>query len=197
MDDNTIKISLDRTIFAGFYECIWWTVDDEIYDCLEKGKYKSNEDGDFRDDFYNAIDYKKYNQDIAVAIVELLSYKTGIPLTFDSLNSPRFYNYSTDTIDVLFTMESLQKRVSELSESETKDYLKHLMTVSREYTNNRISYHDDDDENILKADIEFTALCLTLYSEDIHEDQQQSIDIGGIMHSLIRFEELKKYAPKE
>jgi len=186
-----MTINLSSSIFYGFSRSwvrIFEIKEDDIYDMLLSDGYEGE---DFRNALNNAIDWKNFYNSISSEIVKSISKTIEIPLEFEELLPNRWME---EQIVLSFDPELLKKRISELSEVQIKDFEMYSTNLSVEYK----KYAPYPIENVdqLKAHIDFTALCLTLYSEDGNEDPQQSINIGGIMHSCIRLEEIKKYAPK-
>jgi len=184
-----MTITLNKSIFSGFNISSSWgriirRTEDDIYNMLLSDGYEGE---DFSYALFNATDWKKLYSSISEEIVKSITGMLGVPLEFEKLLINGCYD---EQIVLSFDTELLRKRISELSEVQTTDF---------DMYSNILRLSPCQNENIyqIKADIYFTALCLTLYSEYIHEDLQQSIDIGGLMHSCIRFEELKKYAPKD
>lgn len=91
--------------FGGFYESYYSeAIDDVVYE----------------DDIENTIDpdkvdFKNLHTEVAKAITEKFAeyiddeFDVELTLEFVSLNSPRFYNYGTDTISVNISKEDLIK----------------------------------------------------------------------------------------
>jgi len=186
---KNMTINLNSSIFSGFNTSSSWgriieRTEDDIYDMLLSDGYEGE---DFSIALFNAIYWNDFYDSISEEIVKSISKKIGVPLKFEQLFPGRWYE---EQIVLSFETELLRKRISELSEVQIKDFERYSNIL-------HLSPYENGNVDQLKADIDFTALCLTLYSEDIHEDQQQSIDIGGIMHSCIRFEEIEKFAPKD
>ena len=192
-----MKINLNSSIFSGLSTSRSWMrlfeiKEDDIYDMLLSDGYEGE---DFSYALNNSIDWKKFYNSISKEIVESISKTLKIPLKFEKLLINRYHE---EQIVLSFEVELLRKRISELSDVQTTYFEMHSKNFSVEY--HHFAPYPIENTDQLKADIDFTALCLALYSDDSddrNEDPQQSIDIGGIMHSCIRFEELKNYAPKE
>jgi len=94
-----------RFNFGGFYESLY---SDAIDDVVYEDDIENTIDTD-------AVDFKKLHIEVAKDITEKFTeyiedeFGIEINLEFVSLDSPRFYNYGTDTIDVNISKEDLIK----------------------------------------------------------------------------------------
>jgi hypothetical protein len=89
--------------FGGFYGSVY---EDAIDDVVYEDDVENTIDPD-------AVDFKNLHNEVAKAITEnfaeYIDDEFGVELTLEyvELNSPRFYNYSTDTISVKISKEDL------------------------------------------------------------------------------------------
>ena len=92
---NTIESYLP--VFTGFYNTLL-EADEESY--IEDGKTYDSYDWD----------YKEYHERIAKNCAEIIDKKLkeafGISVNFQNLVSPKYYNYSNDSINVKYQLES-------------------------------------------------------------------------------------------
>jgi hypothetical protein len=119
MNNEPITIESFLPIFNGFYgtnfECDcedYYIDDDKTYD-----DYK--------------WDYAEYHQRVAKAVTKAVAYELkplGIETEFDNLYSPKYYNFSNDSINVTYTLQkdSFKKLVDYCKENldEFEGYLK-------------------------------------------------------------------------
>jgi len=89
--------------FGGFYESLYSAaIDDVVYDEDEENTIDSD-----------AVDFKNLHnevaKDITLKFAEYIEDEFGVELTLEyvELNSPKFYNYGTDTISVKISKEDL------------------------------------------------------------------------------------------
>lgn len=90
-----IKIESYLPVFTGFYNTIFESDEDNY---IEEGKTY---------DDYN-WDYADYANRLSMACVESIESELssfGLKLTFQALISPKYYNYSNDSINVLYELE--------------------------------------------------------------------------------------------
>ena len=111
--------------FQGFYDSIW----DSMFDSettsfieyevgenqLDTPKELRLDKSDFCDAIINAQNYKALKKSVAPKYVEYLQLylkdelSLDIKLSFDSLTSPRFYNYETDRIFANISLTNVRK----------------------------------------------------------------------------------------
>jgi hypothetical protein len=126
-----MKIQTDAPIFTGFYESIF-DLDTENF-C---------EDNDCQYDSLD-IDYKSYQTDVAKAICQEVGKQMSDfigSIKFESLESPKYYNYSNDSINVLIdpNKETISNYIYENKEAFCK-YLKENYTSCDGFA----SYHSN------------------------------------------------------
>ena len=112
-------------VFKGFYG--------SIFECDEEN---SIEEGKTYDDY--TFDYEDYRNRVANACVIAIGKQLtefGIIVEFQALQSPKYYNYSNDTINVAYTLESnsFQKVI---------DYCKDNEDEFAEYLENHFKSYD-------------------------------------------------------
>ena len=96
-------------IFSGCYETIWLNGDT---DCDEIAQMES----DLNCEVDSEFDFYKYLKAIAETYESYLTNEFGGTFTIDTIYSPKYYNYETDNITLLWDNENL-------SESEMKKLL--------------------------------------------------------------------------
>lgn len=154
---GNIIINTEIPYFTGFYGWEWdGDVDGEVeflgsdypelYEELEKKKLLDK----FRNALYDNINWKKTYENIAKALVDGPYTRELTPewceeINFESLVSPKFYNYSTDRIyaDVVLTQEQFDK-IYEFAFVEKRD---ELIKIMKEHSS---SYDVEDIEEMYK-----------------------------------------------
>jgi|LakMenEpi03Aug12_release.lakeMendotaPanAssembly.Ray.scaffolds.fasta_scaffold443965_2 hypothetical protein len=157
--------------FSGFYE----TIHDNVIDRAIESLFE-NDRGDCNTDFINhfyssdCIDFEEVRGEYAKDYTQAFAIKSKLQLTFDELNSPKSYNFTSDRIFVNITEESVRKLFTAVD----KDVLRQL--IKEEFTSRPgfISYYSSD---------------LDEWPEDITEwDHNQ---IGTLISVAVNFDEEK------
>ena len=105
-----LKVNVNELgIFSGCYESIWLHSDKDIDLVMEMTD-------DLGCEVENEFDFYKYLQGIAEIYQEYLENEFGGTFTIDEIYSPKYYNFETDTIILVWEKENL-------SESEMKKLL--------------------------------------------------------------------------
>jgi hypothetical protein len=81
--------------FPGFYESILTSIIDR------EMEYEMQESGDNYDEIEKRFDYGEAMESVARGWVQAFAQETGVPVEFESLKSPRQYNFTTDRVYVL------------------------------------------------------------------------------------------------
>lgn len=148
----TTKINTYLPVFPGFYETIFQP-DNEEYE-IDEINQQRNEKGLPPIDYDNCEwDYKEYNENVSkeatVAIENALQgiLGNGITIEFESLQSPRYYNFSNDSINIEISLneEAKQKIVSILKENEQKlkPYIKENYTSCDGFISHHSPYYEE------------------------------------------------------
>ena len=108
MAQLTVNVN-DLGIFSGCYETIWLHSEKDTDLIMEM-------EGDLNCEVKNEFDFYKYLQGIAEIYQEYLENEFGDTFTIDEIYSPKYYNFETDNIELVWEKENL-------SESEMKKLL--------------------------------------------------------------------------
>jgi hypothetical protein len=144
--NTAAKVKTFLPIFNGFYGSIW---EDYLTSDGEAEHYKLDDDFDF----YQYVDYNKYFNHLSKQfcnIVENELKEFVYSIEFEELVSPKFYNFSNDSINCTIKPNTLEIRNYIFSNLERfREYLKDNYT-SRDGFN---SFHSNDfDEWIILTD---------------------------------------------
>jgi len=144
---NKIKTKIE---FGGFYESIH-------SDSIDYKIDSYYEDGNFPLYHHDNIDYKKTNDSYIEDYCRkfesyiLNEYKLNIDFENIGLNSPKFYNYSTDTIDCDVDKKQAEKLINYFNKD--SDFLEYLKDRTKSYDGYMSFYTYDqainDKDNIL------------------------------------------------
>lgn len=137
--------------FTGFYHSIWYYCDSE-YDLAYNDASElidGYEISEIVDALIDVIDYKQYENDVAefVASEHEYAYKElGYieNLEFQSVFNPKYYNFSTDKVNVKLTLS--QKNIDKI-QSDMQKYESDLFRmVKNEFTSRSgfMSFHSND-----------------------------------------------------
>ena len=89
-------------IFSGCYESIWWN--SEI-DLDEVGQMADDLGCEIESD----LDFNKYLKEIAETYESYLKNEFGGTFTVDTIYSPKYYNFETDNIILIWEKENLSE----------------------------------------------------------------------------------------
>ncbi|MDC7249496.1 MAG: hypothetical protein PQJ49_06245 [Sphaerochaetaceae bacterium] len=139
---RTIKSFLP--VFTGFYNTIF-EFDREVD---EIDNYNMENDTDLSYDDFN-WDYEDYEQRVSEACVDAIEHELtylGIKAKFEKLVSPRFYNYTNDSVNVVYELEddSMQKLIDFIREHE----MDFIQWIADRYTSRSgfSSFYSNDSE---------------------------------------------------
>ena len=134
---NKIETKIE---FGGFYESIHSdSIDDKIDSYYEDGNFPLYHDDN--------IDYQKTNESYIKDYCSkfesyiLNEYKLNIDFENIGLNSPKFYNYSTDTIDCDVDKKQVKKLINHFNKN--SDFLEYLKDKTTSY-NGYMSFYEYD-----------------------------------------------------
>jgi hypothetical protein len=127
---------ITKVPFQGFYESIYSDYDFSIN---EDSEYTEQE----KESILDSIDHKATQENIASQYVYEFSNLFEIPLKFESMTSPREYNFETDKIYAYIPTGEV-KRLLSLTKPETL-----ALTVKDRFTSSSgfISFYDNDVNN--------------------------------------------------
>lgn len=196
---KTKKISTFLPIFDGFYGC-------PFTEGIEERELQSlSEDyPQIKDDIWEFVGYEKFYNSIAEAFCDeigniLMEMNLIQSYKFESLHSPRFYNFSNDSINVKFTTNPIN-RIKILS------YLKNNFEEFTEFIKEKytpfsgfIPYYSNDpndwyNEESLKHEHKLgQILNFILINEEIKEDEIfENIQCNGYYNFHINEEAIKE-----
>ena len=102
------NLIIDTVInFGGFYESVH---NDIIADNIELMEYN-----------WEDVNYRATFEIYAKDYIKVLNNILDTDITFKSLNSPRYYNYSTDSIEVEISKKDILKLFKSIKEEELKE----------------------------------------------------------------------------
>lgn len=143
------KFNLDICFFPGFYGTIYDCVDNEITAIETEMEYQSTFEnhGLSFDDF--VFDWDAYKKAVAENFVDAYAlYAKEIPfikaITFDEIESPRFYNFTTDKIYCWFEFADSWKDDMRKFMDENYDWLKNIIHEEHTSRSGFISFMDND-----------------------------------------------------
>ena len=164
-------------IFDGFYNSIFDAdgEDDEIQHINEEREKIGLEPITYDDCEW---DYKEYNLRVSEKCVEVIEEELNdllnidMNITFESLQSPKYYNYSTDSINIEIEMESLDVILEYLEENKENftKYIKDRYTSYDGFT----SFKSNDSD---------------LWVEDISNVEDLSHKLGAVLDFILENEE--------
>lgn len=114
--------------FQGFYESQHSHELDREIESMFSDESGCDFNPDFVDRAYGVADFGKARLYIAQKYAEYFSHKTGIKCEFESLQSPREYNFETDRIFVTIELSELQRMRGEVSDPTFAGVLRELFT---------------------------------------------------------------------
>lgn len=138
-----MKVEVILPFFHGFYNSIH---DDKLNDLAQ------DEDGDWCEEEAEKIDWQKARIEYCKEYVDKFSELTEIAMEFKELDSPRFYNYSTDKIVVEISLSVL----ADIYAKTIKNYCDELSDKIEENHSHRsgfISFYSNDIEHWIKKGI--------------------------------------------
>ena len=77
---------------------------------------------------YFSCDFKKLRELMSADYVECIKRQTGLQVTYESLESPKYYNFSSDIIYAHISPEEVQRIYDETDKAALADYIKERFT---------------------------------------------------------------------
>ena len=109
--------------FGGFYNSVHSDIIDNYIEDMEYN--------------WEAVDYKATYKEYTQSYIKVLNNILGTDLIFKALNSPKFYNYSTDVINIELSKKDILKLFKYIKEEELKqevfDLIKKVSTSKSGY----------------------------------------------------------------
>jgi hypothetical protein len=142
--------------FAGFYESYH---SQRIDDAMEQltwdydGEPIPEVSSEVADKLYFTCDYTKLHRLYAKDYVEEIAQQTGLKITYESMQSPKEYNFTTDRVFAYIELEEVQRIYKELDMEQLAAYIKKRFT-SRDGFSSFYSPHlsEWDDSDLSKWD---------------------------------------------
>jgi hypothetical protein len=127
--------------FSGFYDSRHNDAIDRAIESLfqdDRGDCNS----DLINHFYNkdCIDFQKVRESYARDYTQALAIASKLQITFDELNSPKEYNFTTDRIFVNISEKSARKLFASVDKDVLRQYIKETFTSRSGF----ISYYSPD-----------------------------------------------------
>ncbi|CAD5377318.1 conserved hypothetical protein [Pseudomonas sp. OF001] len=168
--------------FAGFYGSLH---ESELDSALEQ-MFTDRDTGchlnaGLYDRAYWSIDWQMVHTKYAAAYVDAFAHKFGIKMTFESLSSPREYNFTTDRIFAEISLDEVKRLRAETSEWTLRNKVREQFTSCDGFIS---SYPNDLDEwdSIETWDHNEVGTLLLAYVEDADPDFDQYAEIYLMGH---------------
>ena len=124
---------ITKVPFQGFYNSIYSDYD---YSISEDSEYTDQE----KENILDSIDHKATQENIAAAYTDEFSELFKIPLEFESLTSPREYNFETDKIYAYIPISEVARLLSFTKPETLAETVKDRFTSRSGF----ISFYDND-----------------------------------------------------
>jgi len=140
------KIETFLPLFPGFYGTIFEPYEDnEIEYINDLRKEKGLDDIGYDDCEW---DYKDYRERVAESVVGFIEWELkqmGLKFTYQGIQSPQFYNFSNDSINVEIELKDMDKIIQYLNENED-EFRQH---IKESYTScdGFISHHSNNSDD--------------------------------------------------
>jgi hypothetical protein len=155
--------------FSGFYNSIHDAQLDQTLEYMFSDDYGHINEG-LRDRAFDCVAWKQAHIDYSKEFVYQLSQLIDIPLEFESLRSPKFYNFETDRIFAFISEESIMYMWSKID----RDKLQQLIHDRFTSCSGFISHYPNDldrwSEDLLTWDHNELGTLLECYINDQHDD---------------------------
>lgn len=156
--------------FGGFYESIHsqsidWRIETDQEYYLENIEEATN-------DIFDSVDWKATHFNYGQAYVDMINNELDLDLRFNGINSPKYYNFTTDKIKAYLSRENQVNLYNEYSyKNEFIEWAKPHFTARDGY----IPYYESLDALILLA---------------MDNDRDMEVLIGTIIDWLIEYNKL-------
>ena len=140
------KIETYLPLFPGFYGTIFEPYEDsEIEYINDLRKDKGLDEIGWEDCEWDYKDYRERVAEYVVGFVEWELKQMGLKFTYQSIQSPKFYNFSNDSINVEVGVENMNKIIQYLNENEDefRQHIKESYTSCDGFINHHSSSSDD------------------------------------------------------
>ena len=98
-----LKVNVNELgIFSGCYETIWWNSEIDLDEL-------SQMESDLGCEVESDLDFNKYLKEIAETYESYLQNEFGGTFTVDTIYSPKYYNFETDNIELIWDHENLSE----------------------------------------------------------------------------------------
>lgn len=138
--------------FAGFYESYHSQRIDDAMEQLTLDYYGEpipDLSSEVAEKLYFTCDYKKLHKLYVKDYVDEIASQTGLAIEFESLNSPREYNFTTDRIFVHIELAEIERLYKELSAETLTTYVREHFTSRDGFS----SFYDGDFSNWDDSDL--------------------------------------------
>ena len=122
-----METSAKLQFFSGFYESIW-SAEYELADFEFEEGLEYDEDYDFDYDAYKDAVGERVTQIYQEWVRECIGYHVHVK--YDGITSPAYYNYSTDSLDVIIEFDEVGKR--EILRAFEKNYFAIASMIAKE-----------------------------------------------------------------
>lgn len=116
---------------SGFYDS---THSMRIDDALEQltqdadGNQIPELSAEIQDKIYDTCNFKKLRELMSADYVECIKHQTGLQVEFESVQSPKFYNFQTDRVFAHISPEEVQRIYAETDKAALAVYIKERFT---------------------------------------------------------------------
>jgi len=155
--------------FAGFYESWHDQLIDDAGEQLFRGDSGDIDHPDLYEMFWSHLPYPEVRERYARQFVTELAESIGIPLEFEEMTSPRFYNFETDRLFAKVNRADLAKMLRAVRGSRLNDWIKGQFTSRSGF----ISFYPNDISRwprIADWDHNHVGAALACYVEKLRED---------------------------
>lgn len=151
--------------FAGFYYSVHsYALDHEVEFLCEddNGRLVCNT---LHDQLYCEVEWQRVHEAYAKSYCETFADWLGITLTFDALESPRFYNFETDRIFAYIDEESLQRVLKGVSTDRLRQRIRQRFTSRDGFISHYPNDLSDWPETVYDWDHNQIGTLLELYAQ--------------------------------
>jgi len=174
-----MKTNTYLPLFSGFYNSIWDNEDNELMELEYINDVRKENGLDPIDIDELEFDYNTYELDICNQLTELVESKLKElnlvrSIEFENLHSPKYYNYSTDSINCIIDPipEAIADYLQKYRENWT-EYLREKYTSCDGFISHYDNFPDSEDwslDNIINGEHQLGSfLQFTCENEDITE----------------------------
>lgn len=117
------KQLLSTIPFLGFYESIHDQGLDRALDSLcddDRGEVISEE---LRSRLFDLVDWKEAHKNYAMEYAKSFAHNFNLDLKFESLQSPKYYNYSTDRVFITISLKEVKRIYKLVNKTMLRSYI--------------------------------------------------------------------------